>query len=157
MSDHTEEQLALVLPELPFDENFDAMLKNLPDAVMDKADAEAKFKEHLWAWVLIAQNVLAKAKLDTEQKYLLACEIIAQVAHYEGGRCRYLPRGDKLKEELRNIEIARLYIHEGWTIERLDGRFGGPDGVTMSQIYKITGHEVRKHRARKQQQINFKG
>lgn len=146
----SEEQLGF---DLPVDENFDALLVSLPDAVSDRAEAEAKFKEHLWTWVLIAQNALSKSKLDDEQKYLLACEIIAKVAHYEGGRCRYLPRGDKLKEALRNIEIARLYINEGWTIERLNDRFGGRDGVTMSQIYKITGQEVRKHRARKQPKL----
>ena len=94
--------------QFPFDDDFDSLLAHLPDMANDKVLAMARYKEHLWALVLICERRLKKANIEGDKAYTLSCQLIAEIAHYQGGECRYLPRGERLKQELRDIQMFRL-------------------------------------------------
>lgn len=135
-----------------FDTDFDQLLENLPEAIDDREKAEAKFKEHLWELVLITERRLIKSGITSKNAYKLSCEIVAEWANYEGGRCRYLPRGDKLKQELRNIHIFRLWHEKSWLPDRIHQEIC-PE-LNQMQVYKIIA-EKRKERVNKHQPSLF--
>ncbi|MGQ8367112.1 Mor transcription activator family protein [Glaciecola sp. 1036] len=127
--------------EFSFDDDFDLLLENLPEATADKDVAQMRYKQHLWELVLIIERRLQKEGLDEDESYKLACTLIAEIAHYEGGEMRYLPRGDKLKQELRNIEMFKLWHLKGWMIEKIHKKYC-PE-LNVIQVYKIL-HVKRK-------------
>lgn len=118
-----------------FDEDFDQLLNNLSDVTDDRSLAMSRFKEHLWALVLITERRLNVEGIKGKQAYQLACRLIAEIAHYQGGECRYLPRGDKLKQELRDIQMFRLWHEKSWPVERIHKEYC-PELNTI-QVYKI--------------------
>lgn len=103
------------------DADFDELLQHLPAVIGDEQKAMANFGEHLFAWVKITQRVLTKSKVDDSFK--TSCEIIAQIAHYQGGENRYLPRADKLKAELRDIHIFNLWHDKSWPVDKIRREF----------------------------------
>ena len=100
--------------QFDFDDDFDSLLEHLPDLADDKALAMARYKEHLWALVLICERRLKKANIEDNKAYKLSCQLIAEIAHYQGGECRYLPRGERLQQELRDIQMFRLWHNHNW-------------------------------------------
>ncbi|GAB5378989.1 MAG: hypothetical protein Alis3KO_00760 [Aliiglaciecola sp.] len=138
--------------EFSFDDDFESLLTHLPEATDDKVLAQAHFKEYLWDLVLITERRLAKAGLDDDRAYQLSCAIIAEIAHYEGGRCRYLPRGDKLQQELRNIRMFRMWHNHAWSIARVHQEIC-PE-LNQIQVYKILRIK-REERRRKLQPTLF--
>lgn len=147
----SEEQLSIEYPAPPEAQQFEMLLRNLPEATDDRQQAELNYKEHLWAWVLIIEHVLQQTKCPKPEIYATSCKIIAAVAHYEGGRCRYLPRGDALKEELRNIEMFRRWNKEGQTVEQIYEQF--KDDITMSQVYRVLKEKRQQYLAKVQQKL----
>ena len=91
------------------DEEFETLLTGLPTLLGDQKKAEFCYQEHLWAWVLLVEERLTKHGIDNPQ--LIAAEIIATIGDLHGGNYRYLPRGEKVRNELRDIHIFRLW-HE---------------------------------------------
>ena len=121
--------------DFKFDEDFEQLLTHLPEATTDKELALAKYKEHLWALVLICENRLKATGIQGEQAYSLSCTLIAEIAHYQGGECRYLPRGDKLRQELRDIHMFRLWHDKSWPVEKIRSEYC-PE-LNQIQVYKI--------------------
>ena len=121
--------------DFKFDEDFDALLENLPAAASDKTIAMARFKEHLWSLVMLCERRLSQAGIEGKKAYELSCTLIAEIAHYQGGECRYLPRGDKLKQELRNIQMFRLWHDKSWSVERIHKEYCPQ--LNQIQVYSI--------------------
>lgn len=126
-----------------FDDDFEQALEDLPEATNERDQAEKHYKEHLWDLVLIAEHRLIKQGIEPAQAYTLSCAIIAEWANYEGGKCRYLPRGDKLKQELRNIRMFRLWHEQSWSIERIHNEFC-PE-LNQMQVYKVLSDKRKAH------------
>ena len=138
--------------EFGFDENFDELLAHLSEATGDKLLAQARFKEYLWDLVLITERRLKQEGLNDDKAYALSCSIIADIAHYEGGKCRYLPRGEKLHQELRDIRMFRKWHNDGWPIDRIHNELC-PE-LNQIQVYKIL-RTKREERRRKLQPTLF--
>lgn len=146
MTDSHEEQAGFA-----FDDDFDALLENLDDASEDRAVAEKRFKSHLWALVNVVERRLNKQGIDGQKAYQLSCHIIAEIAHYQGGQCNYLPRGDKLKQELRNIHMFRLWHQQSWTPEKIRAQYC-PE-LNQIQVYKILREARQVHLKKIQPQL----
>lgn len=127
-----------------FDEDFDQLLEQLPTATDDRALAMSKFKEHLWALVLICERRLNTLGIAGAQAYDMSCKLIAEIAHYQGGECRYLPRGDKLKQELRDIQMFRLWHDKSWPVDRIHKEYC-PE-LNQIQVYKILRTKREEYR-----------
>ncbi|WP_102798751.1 Mor transcription activator family protein [Bowmanella denitrificans] len=139
----TEEQQLLFL-----DDGFDQLLDHLPALASDQQRAMAAYKEHLWTLLLLIERRLAKNGIDSKQAYKLACETIAEIAHYQGGECRYLPRGDKLRQELRDMHMFRLWNQHNWPVARIHKEYC-PE-LNQIQVYKILQHKREEYRAKVQ-------
>ena len=61
--------------QFDFDDDFDSLLENLPDLADDKALAMARYKEHLWALVLICERRLKKANIEDTRRTSLAANL----------------------------------------------------------------------------------
>ena len=134
-----------------FSEDFDQLLEHLPEMANDKVNAAKRYKEHLWDLVLIVERRLQKQGIHNDQAYQLSCAIIAEIAHYECGECRYLPRGDRLKQELRDIHMFKLWHSNGWTVERVRNEFC-PE-LNQIEVYKILRVKRRAHLAKIQPKL----
>jgi Mor family transcriptional regulator len=128
------------------DQDFDQLLENLPDATTDQTVAMARYKDHLWALVKITERRLNKSGITGDAAYQLSCHLIAEIAHYQGGRCNYLPRGDKLKQELRNIHMFKLWHVKSWPIEKINQLYC-PE-LNQIQVYKILREARQAHLAK---------
>jgi Mor family transcriptional regulator len=125
------------------DAGFDQLLEHMPAInLTDEQQAIAAFKEHLWALVLIVENRLDKHFVDAKTRQISA-EIIAEIAHYQGGRCRYLPSGEKLKQELRDIHIFDLWRNKNWTPKQIQRDFC--PSLTDITIYDIIKRKRKEY------------
>ena len=111
----------------------------------------AHYKEHLWALVKIIERRLNKQGIRGDDAYQLSCSLIAEIAHYEGGRCNYLPRGDKLKQELRNIHIFQLWHEQSWTPKKIHQQYC-PE-LNEMQVYKVLDQQRKAHLKRIQPKL----
>jgi len=127
-----------------FDEDFDQLLEHLPQLANDQQQAMARYKEHLWALVLICERRLKRQGLTGAKAYEIACALIAEIAHYQGGECRYLPRGDKLKQELRDIHMFRLWHNHSWPVNKIHKEYC-PE-LNQIQVYKILRTKREEYR-----------
>lgn len=146
MTKSTEQQIGF-----EFSDDFDTLLDNLPEATQDQNQAMAKYKDHLWALVKIIERRLEKSGVKGEKAYTLSCALIAEIAHYEGGRCNYLPRGDKLKQELRNIQMFQLWHIKSWPIDKIHREYC-PE-LNQMQVYSILSTQRKLHLKKIQPQL----
>ena len=133
------------------DTDYNELLNHLPEVELtEELAAIAAFEEHLWALVLITEKRLKK-HLSNEEARLTSAQMIADIAHYQGGRCRYLPRGDKLKKALRDIHIFDLWKNKLWPIDRIKSEFC----PTLSDvaIYAIIRRKKAQHISRVQAEL----
>lgn len=90
---------------------------------------------------LFASELRAKNVKEPER---VAEHLVVTLANYFGGMQLYLPRNDKLKIELRNIQIYQQ--HRGGNTEQLARQYG----LTTIQIYHIVREHTLAERARRQ-------
>ena len=62
--------------QFPFDDDFDSLLAHLPDMANDKVLAMARYKEHLWALVLICERRLKRPTLRATRHTRLAANLL---------------------------------------------------------------------------------
>lgn len=134
-----------------FNDDLDQLLANLPELTDDRTKAAASYKEHLWALVCIIERRLQQQGLEGKKAYDTSCAIIAEIATYQGGECRYLPRGDKLKQELRNIHMFKLWHLKSWTVEKVHHQYC-PE-LNQIQVYQILRTKRQEHLERIQPKL----
>jgi Mor family transcriptional regulator len=134
-----------------FSQDFDQLLEHLPAMADDRTKAAARYKEHLWALVCIIERRLQQQGIEGKQAYQLSCTIIAEIANYEGGECRYLPRGDRLKQELRDMHMFNLWHLKSWPVERVRKEYC-PE-LNQIQVYKILSTKRQEHLAKIQPKL----
>lgn len=118
-----------------FDQDFEQLLEHLPEATTDRKQALLRYKEHLWALVLLCERRLQSEGIKKEPAYHLSCALIAEIAHYQGGECRYLPRGDRLQQELRDIHMFKLWHEHSWPVDKIRKEYCPQ--LNQIQVYKI--------------------
>nr|WP_253819168.1 Mor transcription activator family protein [Alteromonas sp. 07-89-2] len=111
----------------------------------------ARYKEHLWALVLICERRLKKANIEDNKAYKLSCQLIAEIAHYQGGECRYLPRGERLQQELRDIQMFRLWHNHNWPVEKIRKEYC-PE-LNQIRVYEILRTKREEYRNKIQPQL----
>jgi Mor family transcriptional regulator len=134
-----------------FSDDFDALLEHMPAATGDRVQAEKRYKAHLWDLVLIVERRLNSEGIKGQQAYKLSCLLIAEIANYEGGEMRYLPRGDRLKQELRNIHMFMLWHLKGWPIDRVRKEYC--PNLNQIEVYKILNRKRQEHLAKIQPKL----
>lgn len=134
-----------------FSDDFDQLLDNLPAMASDRTKAAARYKEHLWALVLIIERRLQKHGIEGQKAYQISTSIIAEIANYEGGEMRYLPRGDRLKQELRDMHMFNLWHLKSWPIDKVRKEYC-PE-LNQIQVYSILRTKRQEHLARIQPKL----
>ncbi|WP_416305186.1 Mor transcription activator family protein [Neptunicella sp. SCSIO 80796] len=134
-----------------FDDNFDDLLEHLPALTSEEQRAQAAYKEHLWALVMVTERRLTNAGYEQPEAYKLSTMIIAEIAHYQGGRSQYLPRGDKLRQELRDIHMFRLWHDKSWPVDKIHK--GYCPELNQIQVYKILRTKRREYLAKIQPKL----
>lgn len=109
-----------------------SFLEQLPQNAKEKA-----YQEKLWTVVLLFKQRLNEQKIQNADH--IAESLVAEIAMYLGGRSIYLPRGDKLQQELRDIKMFTEWFNGQKDINQLKEEF---KNLNESQIYKV----LRKHR-----------
>lgn len=134
--------------EFTFDADFDALLEHSDETFSDKAIAQKRYKQHLWELVLVVERRLKEEGFDEKLSYSLTCKIIAEIAHYEGGEMRYLPRGERLKQALRDVQMFKLWHLHSWPVDKIHKQFC-PE-LNIIEVYKILRIKRQEHIARNQ-------
>lgn len=121
-----------------------------PRRAMEQAEAFADATER-GKWPLrlleladVVEGELVRRGAMSGSPRELAEAIVAQIAHYQGGRPFYLPVGTALKRALRDRRIYRDLRNGNY--EEIAQR----EGVCVQQIYKIYG-EMRALEKRRRQ------
>lgn len=112
----------------------------------DVAVSSDKWPAALAEMVDVLANEFERDGEDREAATLRAQRVVLVLAEYQGGRPCYLPRGDRLRQALRDRLIYRL--HSGDNGEALADRFG----LTLRHIQRIYAEQralhIRKRQAR---------
>lgn len=101
----------------------------------------ARWGKVLGSLVEVTENSLRHQGLKPEQAREIAEHLIADIAHYFGGRPIYLPRGQSLTLGIRNARIYGEFT--GDNVHDLADRYQ----LTAARIYKILEEERNAGRA----------
>lgn len=108
---------------------------------------DEKWPAKLAEWVdLLARDAVRRGK-TVEQAVASARNTVMLLAHHEGGRPFYLPRGDSLQQALRDREIYLL--HNGTNGEALADRFG----LTLRHVQRIYAEQRALHIRKRQRRL----
>ncbi|MBP6636055.1 MAG: hypothetical protein KA179_00110 [Sulfuritalea sp.] len=119
-------------------------LANLP-AVEDDPRLADRWPGILVEMVDVVADRYRRHGLPPERAGELARLAVTAIADHMGGRPRYLPRGDRLRQALRNKQIWDDF--DGANVIALADRHR----LTTKQIYEILDEQRKLHRARVQQ------
>jgi len=133
-------QLALSVDESP---DLDDLLKHLDHM----GDDPNLWPKTLGNFLAVTENQIQRSRPDLGDARGLACDVVAAIAHYIGGRQIYLPRDDRLQRALRDYRIYRDFT--GHNHEELALR----ERLTVIQIYNIVAVQRKLFRARIQPQL----
>lgn len=127
----------------------DDLVEPLLARIEDVPDDEFKtsWPEYLADLVDVFESRLTRLNISPARK--IAKTLIAEQAHYLGGRFRYLPKGDKLLTALRNIDIFNDWYH-GKSIKLIVQEH---HELTEPQIYRIVQEQRKLHQKRSQREL----
>ena len=126
------------------DKNLDELLSKAEDIELDST-----------AWLhalaelvsIFKDEMTSSAKLDESKALKLAKRLVARQAHHMGGRQYYLPRDERLKKALRDVDIWQRY--NGRNIDVLQREYS----LTSQQIYAILREQRQLERERRQHNL----
>lgn len=132
----------------------DGDLFGLPDDPEERRkmlEEAASLPESAWApqlteLVAFLEALFKRRRMDAEEAFELAREVVMEQAHAFGGRTMYLPRGDKLKVALRDAKLWRRYSGKPEQIEQ----FARELGLTTIHVYTIMAKQRKLHLGRLQ-------
>ncbi|MRJ41174.1 MULTISPECIES: Mor transcription activator family protein [Idiomarina] len=85
--------------------------------------------------------------LDEDKALSLAKRLVARQAHHMGGRQFYLPRDERLRKAIRDVEIWQRY--NGRNVAELQREFD----LTAQQVYAILREQRQLERDRRQAKL----
>lgn len=116
------------------------------DDQLDQAPAKA-WAPMLATLVELVQAVFMRRGRSIDQARLEARAVVVEMAKYFGGRVWYMPRGERLHNALRDIEIAgRMGVERP---EALAEEFG----LSITRIYKISSQQRSIRREQRNRSI----
>lgn len=86
-------------------------------------------------------------KMDEENAIKLAKRLVARQAHHMGGRQFYLPRDERLRKAMRDVEIWQRW--NGRNVGELQRQFD----LTAQQVYAIIREQRQLERDRRQAKL----
>lgn len=106
--------------------------------------------EHKWApmlanMVAVLEALYRRRGMGETEAFRLASDGAMELAEYFGGRVVYLPRGDRLKNALRDAEIYRRFLGSR-NADQLAEEFG----LGVIRIYQIHAEQKALHLAKVQ-------
>ncbi|WP_417656170.1 Mor transcription activator family protein [Pseudidiomarina aestuarii] len=127
------------------DKNLDELLSKAEDIEL----GSAAWPQTLAELVSIFKDEMMSnsADLDEEKALTLAKRLVARQAHHMGGRQFYLPRDERLRKAIRDVEIWHLY--NGRNISELRQKFN----LTAQQVYAILREQRQLERERRQTKL----
>lgn len=129
-----------------FNDNINELQQCLENLTAEQQqDISKKWPSTLQSLVLLIEQELQKQQLPHSKK--AAESIVFALGHYFGGRDIYIPKDDRLKAALRDIEIWQQFT--GYNLEPLALKFG----LTTRRIAEIIQAQRSAETARKQRQL----
>jgi Mor family transcriptional regulator len=148
LTDATDSQLDW----LEQDPAFNEQLECLPELLEDSSMAEHAYQEVLWEYVTLFEHRLTREGQKPNEARELSAKLVAEMAHYLGGRPRYLPTGEKLKQELRDIAIFNA-SYRGKPVEHIYEQY--KDELSLRQIQRIVKERTLRYRNKIQPDFNL--
>jgi len=121
-------------------------------ALLDGADDLASIPESKWAPLLadllrVLEALYQRRGMDAAAAWDMASSSTIAIADFLGGRVAYIPRGDRLRNAIRDAGIWRAYDGKPATIERL-ADLHGLSTITIYSICKVQRALSLAHRQR---------
>ncbi|WP_051298671.1 Mor transcription activator family protein [Marinobacterium litorale] len=135
----TEEQQDM-LGESSFSEELLEHLDEIP------AETKRKWPKDLAALIDIFEAALKRGGLDDVQAKRLAHSLLAEQAMYCGGRHIYIPKGDRLKQAIRDVELFRDWHDNGLVPDQLAAKYK----ISAQHVYRIINEQRAIHLKRVQ-------
>lgn len=135
----TEEQRDL-LGEASFSEDLLEHLDEIPE------ETKRKWPKDLAALIDIFESALKRQGLDDTQAKRLAHSLLAEQAMYCGGRHIYIPKGDRLKQAIRDVELFRDWHDNGVVPDDLAAKYK----ISAQHVYRIINEQRAIHLKRVQ-------
>lgn len=127
------------------DKDLDDLLNNAEDIEL----SSVAWPQTLAELVSIFKDEMTSGavKLDEEKAIKLAKRLVARQAHHMGGRQFYLPRDERLRKAMRDIELWNRW--NGRNVAELQRRFE----LTAQQVYAIIREQRQMERDRRQAKL----
>ena len=135
----TEEQQDL-LGEASFSDDLLEHLDDIPE------ETKRKWPKDLAALIDIFNAALRRMGMDEEQARRIAHTLLAEQAMYCGGRHFYIPKGDRLKQAIRDVELWRDWHDHGIVPDDLAAKYK----ISVQHVYRIINEQRAIHMRRVQ-------
>jgi len=126
------------------DESFSESLLEHLDEI--PRDIQRKWPKDLAALIDIYEASLKRQGLDNALARRLAHFLLAELANYCGGRHIYLPKGDRLKHAIRDVDLFRDWRDRGLSPDHLAGKYK----ISVQHVYRILNEQRTLHLRRVQ-------
>lgn len=121
----------------------DELLEHLDEI---PAEIKRKWPKDLAALLDIFEAALKRGGLDDTQAKRLAHALLAEQAMYCGGRHIYIPKGDRLKQAIRDVELFRDWHDKGLVPDALAAKYR----ISVQHVYRIINEQRSIHLRRVQ-------
>lgn len=135
----TEEQQDL-LGEASFSDDLLEHLDDIPE------ETKRKWPKDLAALIDIFNAALRRMGMDDDQARRIAHTLLAEQAMYCGGRHVYIPKGDRLKQAIRDVELWRDWHDHGIVPDDLAAKYK----ISVQHVYRIINEQRAIHMRRVQ-------
>lgn len=134
----TEDQHDL-LGDSSFSDELLEHLDDIPDEI------RKKWPRDLAALLDIFQAALQRMGFDRDKSRQIAHNLMNEQATYCGGRHVYIPKGDRLKQAIRDVELYNDWHDRGILPDELAGRYK----ISTVHVYRI----IKEQRALRMKKI----
>lgn len=114
-----------------FSEDLLEHLDEIPD------ECRKKWPKDMLALIALFQRALKRHGIDEKQACGFAHVLLAELADYCGGRNIYIPRGEKLKRAIRDVDLFRDFNDHGMKVKELAIKYK----ITMQHVYRIINEQ----------------
>lgn len=129
-----EEQQDL-LGDASFSDELLDHLDDIPDEV------RKKWPRDLANLIDIYDAALKRMGVDDDQARRIAHTLLAEQSMYCGGRHIYMPKGDRFKQAVRDVELFRDWHDRGIVPDELATRYK----LSTQHVYRIINEQRRIH------------
>lgn len=126
------------------DDSFsDNLLEHLDDI---PKDIQRKWPKDLAALIDIFEASLKRLGQNEDQAKRIAHTLLAEQANYCGGRYIYIPKGDRLRQAIRDVDLFRDWKDCGILPDQLAAKYR----LSVQRVYQIISEQRAIHLKRLQ-------